>query len=397
MSLKTIEHFTEKRCLQKIAAIQSKALYRSRIPMSRLKGAEVYDQNQSYITFNSNDYLGLSQHPKVIAALRSGAEAHGVGSGGSPLLGGYHPAHEALEAELAEFLETPRVLLFSTGYAANLSVLTSLIHPTDALLQDRLNHASLIDAGRYSQARFNRYHHRDLEDLVSRLESSSTDQRWIVTDGVFSVDGDIAPLAQLTQISSQYQTALIVDDAHGIGILGPSGKGTVHHENVPPHAVTLTTGSFGIAFGTFGAFVAGSETLIEMLIQSARGYIYTTAFPPAIAEATRTSLQLLQEADNQRTYLKDLIRYFQTCTNQLNLTTLPSETPIQPILIGDNETTLLLANALQTSGFLVGAIRPPTVPNNTARLRITLTIHHKKSHIDQLLSTLATLLSTYRK
>lgn len=389
VSIEQILHPIEQRCLHQLSAIQAENLYRTRLLTQNRQGAIVQHQQQSCVSFNSNDYLGHAQHPEIIAQFKRSAEKYGIGSGGSHLLGGHHPAHEALEEELAEFIGKPKALLFSTGYSANLSALISLIQPSDHLLQDRLNHASLMDAGRYCQAKFNRYRHLDLMDLENRLKQCQPHLPWIVTDGVFSVDGDIAPLDQLAHLSKHYQAGFIVDDAHGIGILGESGRGTSSHFGLDPQAVTLVTGSFGIALGTFGAFVAGNPLLIETLIQSARGYIYTTALPPAIAEATRTSLQLLRTADDKRDYLKNLILYFQTCAQQLGLKSIPSSTPIQPLIIGDNRTTQRLAKSLAQAGLLVGAIRPPTVPKNTARLRIALTVHHTKEQIDYLLDTIA--------
>lgn len=386
-------HPIEQRCLEQLASIQAKNLYRTRLATKNRQGAMVHHQQQAYLSFNSNDYLGHAEHPEIITQFKRSTDKYGIGSGGSHLLGGHHPAHEALEEELAEFLGKPRALLFSTGYSANLSALVSLIQPSDFLLQDRLNHASLMDAGRYCQAKFNRYRHMDLTDLEDRLKQSQPHMPWIVTDGVFSVDGDIAPVDQLSYLAKCYQAGLIVDEAHSIGILGKSGRGTLSHFGLDPKAATLLTGSFGIAFGTFGAFIAGSHLLIETLIQSARGYIYTTALPPAIAEATRKSLQLLKAADDKRDYLKNLILYFQTCARQLGLKSTASSTPIQPLIIGDNLVTQRLARSLAQAGILVGSIRPPTVPKNTARLRIALTIHHTKKQIDYLLDTLATQLT----
>lgn len=387
----------EQRCQKLLCDLQEKNLYRTRLTTRDRKGVTVQHQQQTYLSFNSNDYLGHAQHPEIIATLKQSTEKYGIGSGGSPLLGGHHPAHEALEEALAEFTEQPKVLLFSTGFSANLSTLLGLIQPQDHIFQDRFNHASLIDAGCYSQAKFNRYHHLDYIDLEKHLKKTQSQLSWIVTDGVFSVDGDIAPLNHLVSLSKQYQTGLIVDDAHGIGILGKSGKGILNHFELTSSEITLLTGSFGIAFGTMGAFAAGSKYLVETLIQLARGYIYTTAIPPAIADATRTSLKLLQAADDKRAYLKDLILYFQTCANKLGLNTTQSNTPIQTLLIKDNLITQRLANSLKQAGILVGAIRPPTVPKNTARLRITLTCHHTRSHIDRLLDTLVIQLQNLKE
>lgn len=274
MQLKPHFNPIEQRCLVQLEQIQAENLYRSRLLTQDRHGAMVQNQGQSCLSFNSNDYMGHAQHPVIIEAFKQSAEKYGIGSGGSHLLGGHHPTHEALEEELAEFLGMPRVLLFSTGYSANLSALISLIQPADFLFQDRLNHASLMDAGRYCQAKFNRYRHLDMADLETRLKQCDKTQiPWIATDGVFSVDGDIAPLDHLTKLAKHHQAGLIVDDAHGIGVLGKSGRGTSSHFDLNPHEITLLTGSFGIAFGTFGAFVAASQLLIETLIQSARGYI----------------------------------------------------------------------------------------------------------------------------
>jgi len=350
----------------------------------QLDGSEV-------LNFCSNDYLGLANHPELIAALKKGAGKYGVGAGASHLINGHSRAHHALEEELADFLGRPRALLFSTGYMANLGIITSLVGKGDAILQDRINHASLIDAGLLSGARLQRYLHADAESLDNHLKklAGQNARKLIATDGVFSMDGDLAPLPELAKIAAKRNSWIMVDDAHGLGVLGEQGRGTVNHFKLDKNQVPILMGTLGKAFGTFGAFVAGSEELIETLIQQARSYIYTTALPPAIAEATRTSLALLRAGDDRREKLTVLIKQFRSGAKQLGLSLMDSETPIQPLMIGDAKQTLKLSNALlEKYQIMVSAIRPPTVPVGSARLRITLCANHTKAQVDQLLCAL---------
>ena len=348
---------------------------------------------KSVVSFCSNDYLGLANHPNVIEALKRGAEQYGVGSGAAHLINGHSRAHHALEEELAEFTGRPRALLFSTGYMANLGVAMALVKRGDSVFEDRLNHASLLDAGRLCGARFSRYHHVDPVDLRKKLTQRSTDAKLILTDGVFSMDGDLAPLPELSRLASQHDAWLMADDAHGLGVLGESGGGSLEYYALNANDVPILMGTLGKAIGTFGAFVAGDEDIIETLIQVARTYIYTTAIPSAIAEATRASLRIVKQETWRREYLASLIKRFRDHAGQLDLPLVESVTPIQPILLGESQRAAKLSDALLEHGLLITAIRPPTVPEHTARLRITLSARHTEEHVDKLLDTLARNLS----
>ena len=371
-----------------LARLRTEHLYRSRAVVDGPQGAEITVNGARYLSFCSNDYLGLANHPRVVAALKEGAEKYGAGSGASHLVTGHQQAHHALEEALAAFTGRPRALLFSSGYLANLGTVAALAGRGELVWEDRLNHASLLDAGLLSGARLQRYPHGDSAALRQRLAENTGRHAMIITDGVFSMDGDLAPLPQLAEIAQGLEAWLMVDDAHGLGVLGAGGRGTVEHFGLDAAAVPILIGTLGKAFGTFGAFVAGSEDLIEYLIQRARPYIYTTALPPALAHATLTSLRILQEEDWRRERLQNLITRFRRGAEQLGMQLLPSPTPIQPLLIGDSEQALALSAALRTHGIYVSAIRPPTVPKGTARLRITLSAAHSETHVDRLLSAL---------
>ncbi len=370
---------------------REQSLYRQRHIVDGSQNFCLQLDGREVLNFCSNDYLGLANHPEIIAALKKGADEYGVGAGASHLINGHTRAHHALEEELADFVGRPRALLFSTGYMANLGVITSLIGKGDVILQDRINHASLIDAGLMSGARLQRYLHGDTDSLNNRLQKLSDGQqrRIIATDGVFSMDGDLAPLAELAKTAKQHDAWLMVDDAHGLGIIGQQGRGTIDHFQLDQQQVPILMGTLGKAFGSFGAFVAGSEALIETLIQQARSYIYTTAMPPAVAEATRTSLKLLRAADDRREKLTALIQQFRSGAKQLGLSLMDSPTPIQPLLIGDSKQAIELSDELlKVHQIMVSAIRPPTVPDGSARLRVTLCASHTEAQVDQLLSTL---------
>jgi 8-amino-7-oxononanoate synthase len=346
------------------------------------------DAKQNFLSFSSNNYLGLADHPEVIAACKKGIDHYGIGSGASALLGGYSYAHHALEEELAEFLGYERVLLFSSGYMANLGTLTALYNTGDHIFMDRLNHASLVDGCRYSGARFERYQHKNIFALKTKLEKSKAQNKLICSDGLFSMDGDLAPLPELVTLAKQKKSLLMIDDAHGIGVLGYRGKGAIDYFSLAAKDIQILVGTLSKAFGTFGGFVASDKILIENLIQFARSYMYTTTLPPAIAEATRASLRLLQQEDWRRDHLALLIKRFQQGARQLNLRVLPSITPIQLIIIGETKQTEIIASKLKNLRVIVGLIRPPTVPNNTARLRISLTVNHTEEQINNLLETL---------
>ena len=371
-----------------LARLRSEHLYRSRAVVDGPQGAEIVVDGTRYLSFCSNDYLGLANHPRVSAALKEGAEKYGVGSGASHLVTGHQRPHHALEEALAAFTGRPRALLFSSGYLANLGTVAALAERGDTLWEDRLNHASLLDAGRLAGARLQRFPHGDTTALRARLATHAGRCGMIISDGVFSMDGDLAPLPQLAAIAQEHQAYLMVDDAHGLGVMGTHGHGTLEHFGLDRDAVPVLIGTLGKAFGTCGAFAAGDEDLIEYLIQRARPYVYTTALPPALAYATLASLHVLQEEDWRRQHLHNLITRFRRGAEQLGLTLLPSSTPIQPLLVGAADRTLALSQALRRRGIYVSAIRPPTVPKDTARLRITLSAAHSEVQVDQLLSTL---------
>ncbi len=365
-------------------------LYRERQVLASPQGAEVRIGAQTLLSFCSNDYLGLANHPQVIAAFKQGAERYGVGAGASHLISGHSLAHHALEEELADFVGAPRALLFSTGYMANLGVAASLMGRCGHVFEDKLNHASLIDAARLCQARVKRYAHGAVDKLESLL-AAANGEKLILSDGVFSMDGDFAPLPDLVAAARRHEAWLLVDDAHGLGVVGDSGRGCFEHFDLALNEPAILMGTLGKAFGTFGAFVAGSETLIESLIQEARTYIYTTALPPAVAEATRASLRLARSEVWRRERLREHVRFFKRGAQTLGLKLLPSDTPIQPVILGEPGQAMAASRHLREQGILVCAIRPPTVPAHSARLRITFSAAHELAHVERLLETLAGL------
>ncbi len=371
----------------RLAERRAAHLYRQRPLLESPQGVRVVVDGQPLLAFCNNDYLGLASHPAVIEAFAEGARQWGVGGGASHLVVGHSSPHHALEEALAEFTGRPRALLLSSGYMANLGTVTALVGQGDTVLEDRLNHASLLDAGLLSGARFSRYLHNDIESLGSRL-AKAEGNTLVVTDGVFSMDGDLAELPALCAKAREHGAWVMVDDAHGFGCLGRNGGGIVEHFGLSVDQVPVLIGTLGKAFGTAGAFVAGSEELIESLIQFARPYIYTTSQPPAVACATLRSLQLLQGEHWRRERLTQLIAQFRLGVSALGLNLMDSPTPIQPILVGSSERTLGLSAALRRRGILVTAIRPPTVPRDTARLRVTLSALHSEDDVNQLLEAL---------
>ncbi|WP_369989305.1 8-amino-7-oxononanoate synthase [Pseudomonas xanthosomatis] len=372
----------------RLAERRAADLYRQRPLLESPQGPEVVVDGKPLLAFCSNDYLGLANHPEVIKAWRDGAERWGVGGGASHLVIGHSTPHHAVEEALAELTGRPRALLFSTGYMANLGAITALVGQGDTVLQDRLNHASLLDGGLLSGARFSRYLHNDPASLASRLDKA-TGNTLVVTDGVFSMDGDCADLPALAAVAKARGAWLMVDDAHGLGTLGTHGGGLVEQHGLGVDDVPVLIGTLGKACGTSGAFVAGSEELIEALVQFARPYIYTTSQPPALACATLKALALLREERWRREHLAALIRQFREGAQQLGLTLMDSHTAIQPILIGDAARAMALSRMLRERGLLVTAIRPPTVPAGSARLRVTLSAAHSAAQVQLLLNALA--------
>jgi 8-amino-7-oxononanoate synthase len=374
---------------QELAERRAKQLYRSRHINDSPQGSECFIDGQPFISFCSNDYLGLANHPAVNAAFRKGVNRWGSGSGAAHLINGHSSAHHALEEELADFVGRERALLFSTGYMANLGVASALLERGDAVFEDRLNHASLLDAGLLSGARFHRYRHGDTGHLERKLAGQAVARKLVLTDGVFSMDGDIAPLPALTGICHKHRAWLMVDDAHGLGVLGEKGRGSLAQAGLTAEEVPILMGTLGKAFGTFGAFVAGDAILIETLIQKARSYIYTTAIPAAIAEATRTSLQILRSEDWRRIHLFELVDRFKRFAADIGLPLMPSDTAIQPIQVGSAAQAVAISQSLQNEGILITAIRPPTVPEGSARLRLTFSASHTEKHLQQLMLALA--------
>ena len=372
----------------RLAERRAADLYRQRPLLDSPQGPLVKVDGRELLAFCSNDYLGLANHPQVIEAWRAGALRWGVGGGASHLVIGHSTPHHELEEALAEFTGRPRALLFSTGYMANLGAVTALLGQGDTVLEDRLNHASLLDAGLLSGARFSRYLHNDAASLVNRLDKADGNTL-VVTDGVFSMDGDLADLPALCAAAKAKGAWVMVDDAHGFGPLGASGGGIVEHFGLGQDDVQVLVGTLGKAFGTAGAFVVGSEELIETLVQFARPYIYTTSQPPALACATLKSLELLRSEDWRRVHLNALIKRFREGARAIGLQLMDSATPIQPILIGDSARAMRLSQLLRERGLLVTAIRPPTVPVGSARLRVTLSAAHSSAQLELLLEALA--------
>ncbi|EDY85718.1 8-amino-7-oxononanoate synthase [gamma proteobacterium HTCC5015] len=341
------------------------------------------------INFASNDYLGLANHPILKRALAEGVERFGVGAGAAHLLGGHRSAHQALEQRIAQWTKRPAALLFSTGYMANLAIATAFTQKGDCLVQDKLNHASMIDGARLSQATLKRYPHADAEAARRQIDSHSEGLTLLMSDGVFSMDGDIAPLPELARHCRETQALLMVDDAHGLGVLGANGGGCIDHFRLSTRDVPILMGTLGKALGGFGAFVAGEEAIIEQLRQFGRSYLFTTATPPAVAHALISAIDLVQNEPQRRAQLHQVIEYFQTRAEAMGIPVTHSHTPIQPIVLGDESRTLQIAQALQKTGFDIGAIRPPTVPQGQCRLRITLRADHRQDDIEALLDALA--------
>jgi 8-amino-7-oxononanoate synthase len=343
------------------------------------------------LSFSSNDYLGLARHPALVRAFQQAAGRDGVGSGASHLITGHHREHHALEEELATYAGRERAVLFSTGYMANLAVGTVLGQRDGLVLEDALNHASLLDAGRLSGARFERYAHGDAAAAATALANSAEGAALVLTDGLFSMDGDVAPVGALARICRDARAWLAVDDAHGLGVVGPTGRGVLEATGLAQDDVPVLIGTLGKAFGCFGAFVAGSNALCDLLVNRARTLIFTTALPPAVAAAARCALRLADEEPWRRERLRTHVARFTTACRELGLPLLPSMTPIQPLVLGGNEATLAASSALLELGILVTAIRPPTVPVNTARLRITFSAAHTEADVDRLIEALAGL------
>ena len=361
--------------------------FRRRLPVSHGAGRWLEREGERWLNFSSNDYLGLSQHGAIIAAWQQGAERYGVGSGGSGHVSGYSEAHRALEEELADWLGYPRALLFISGFAANQALIAALAEKDDRIVADRLSHASLLEAASLSPAQLRRFTHNDPQQLAQLLAKPLDGQQLVVTEGVFSMDGDSAPLADIQAAARSAGALLLVDDAHGIGTIGDEGRGSCHTQAVRPELLVVT---FGKAFGVSGAAVLCSESMADYLLQFARHLIYSTAMPPAQAVALSAALRIIcsDEGQQRRETLTARIRQFRAGMGDVSLGLTDSRSAIQPLIVGDNARALALASSLREAGCWATAIRPPTVPAGGARLRLTLTAAHQAEDIARLLEVL---------
>jgi 8-amino-7-oxononanoate synthase len=375
------------RFADQLAEIGRSGLLRRRLVREGPQGPRIVVGGREYLAFCSNDYLGLANHPRIVEAAIDAARRHGVGEGASHLLSGHSVVHERLEEKLAEFLEVPRVLLFSTGYQANIGAVTALAGSEDAVFSDALNHASLIDGVRLSRAQVVRYPHADLDFLGRALADSRARGKLIVTDGVFSMDGDIAPLPAMLDLCERNDAWLLVDDAHGFGVIGPEGRGSPAHFRLRSPRIVYV-GTLGKAAGVSGAFVAGAAEVIETVLQRARTYIYSTAAPALLAAAVEASLELIRKEEWRRERLRYLIDALKVALRGADAPLAPSDTPIQPLMIGANSEAVAVSAALRERGILVPAIRPPTVPEGTARLRISLSAAHSEGDVARLAAVL---------
>lgn len=368
-----------------LAGRELAALLRRRTATDGSVGGRLQVDGRDYLNFCANDYLGLADHPAIKAAFKDGIDCYGAGSGASPLVTGYSRAHQQLEETLADWLGVEAVLLFNCGFSANQAVLKALLGKEHLLWQDRLNHASLQEMGSQLPCKMNRFGHNDMTALARQLEPH---RGLIVSEGVFSMDGDQGPWPELARLAAQSGNWLMIDDAHGLGVLGPEGRGTLAAQGVAPASVHIQMGTFGKALGVAGAFVGGSRELVDYLVNFARHYVYSTHMPAAQACAVSKSIALVRAADESRAHLARLITRFRQGTAALGWQLGASDTPIQPLLVGESSAALQLAARLRDRGVWVSAIRPPTVPVGTARLRITLSAAHSEQDVDRLLEAL---------
>ncbi|MGH8129587.1 MAG: 8-amino-7-oxononanoate synthase [Steroidobacteraceae bacterium] len=378
-----------------LADLDARGLRRQRRTVRRgaHETAEIELDGRRCVDFCSNDYLGLSAHSQVVRAFVDAAQIHGVGARASHLVTGHQTEHAALEQELASWVGRERAILFSTGYMANLGLVAALVRRSGAVFGDRLNHASLIDGGRLSGAALHHYPHGDAAALERQLAAHDSGPAVVLTDGVFSMDGDLAPLPELARVCARHRAFLAVDDAHGLGVIGATGRGTLEHFALSAAEVPALVGTLGKAFGSFGAFVAGDEDLIETLVQRARTYIYTTALPAAVAAATRAALAVSIAEAWRRERVLALTRRFRELATAAGLPLADSTTPIQPILLGRADAAVAASKALLERGFFVAAIRPPTVPAGTSRLRVTLSAAHRDADVEALVASLSKVVS----
>jgi 8-amino-7-oxononanoate synthase len=362
-------------------------LLRTRRTLDTPQSPHIVVDDKPYLAFCSNDYLGLASHPQLISALQQGAQQWGVGAGAAHLVSGHFAPHQRLEQQLADVVGKPAALFFSTGYMANIGVVQALVSKADTVFADKLNHASLNDAMLLSRAQVKRYHHCDMEQLAEMLVQTTRGRKLIITDAVFSMDGDIALLPELLSLCEQHDAWLLVDDAHGFGVLGEQGSGSLSHFGIASQRI-IYMATLGKTAGVSGAFVAAEQVVIDTLINHARSYVYTTATPPALSVVLSESLRLIAQGDEKRAHLQKLISQLCNGLSGLPWQLMPSHTAIQPLLIGDNQQTLQLSERLRERGIWVAAIRPPTVPQGTARLRITLSAAHSAVDVEKLIKVL---------
>jgi len=386
--------------VQRLAAAQAarahEDLLRRLRTVASVDGARVIIDGKTLLNFASNDYLGLAQHPALLEALIRAAKEWGVGATAAHLLGGHREEHAALEQKLARWTGRERGLMFSTGYMANLGVMQALLGDGDLCAQDKLNHACLLDGAKLAGCELKRYVHADVSSAERQLASRPEAAALVATDGVFSMDGDVAPLAQLAALCKAQQATLMVDDAHGLGVLGDEGAGSLVEAGLTQRDAPVLMATLGKALGVAGAFVAGSASLIDGLVQFARTHVYTTAMPPALAAATSAAVDIARFEDWRRARLRRLVAHFRHGATERGVALLDSRTPIQPVLVGESRTALDAARHLEMLGYFVPAIRPPTVPEGKARLRVTLSALHEESEVEGLLNALARAVSRAR-
>jgi 8-amino-7-oxononanoate synthase len=372
---------------QELDKRKAEGLLRQRRLLDSPQAEHIVANDNHFLSFCSNDYLGLANRPELINAMQKAAGDSGVGSGASNLITGHHRYHDSLEKRLAEFVELPAALLFSTGYMANIGVIGALMDRHDAIFADKLNHACLNEGAYLSRAAFHRFPHNDVAALEKLLKTSSAKHKLIAADAVFSMDGDIAPLPEYLALCEKYDAYLYIDDAHGFGVLGKHGKGSLNHFGLKsPRIIMMAT--LGKAAGVAGAFVAGEKVVIDYLIQKANSYVYSTPAPPALSATLIESVRLIETGDDLRAHLNKLIAQLKSALHTKKWQLLPSDTAIQPLIVGGNHEVLALSEFLQAKGILVPAIRPPTVPQHTGRLRISLSAAHTEADVQQLVAAI---------
>ena len=370
---------------EQLAERKAQHLHRASIPINGKQSRYIVVNGKQYLNFSSNDYLGLASDPALVNAWKKGADLFGIGSGGSYLVTGYNQIHHDVTQQLQEWLGVESIALFNSGYSANQAIIKLLLSNDDLLIQDKLNHASLMEAGVNSPAKMQRFKHNDMQHLQTILNTNSEiDNKLVISEGVFSMDGDCAPIDSLQQQCQSHQAWLMVDDAHGLGVLGKEGKGSASAQHIDNSELDIYMSTFGKALGIGGAFVSGSHQLIDYITNFSKSYIYTTGLPPAMVYCIGESARLVQTQQWRRDHLSDLIAYFKLLAAQFDLPLMASNTAIQPVLIGLSDAAIAISQTLKKSGIWTTAIRPPTVPNNTARLRVTLTANHQKQDIEYL-------------